>query len=255
MRGLAPTTLAGLLVVPSLLGAPPALAAQEGTLGEIILVEVRSEHRRAFEAGTRTYFEEVRRQDTPHAWLVWEVITGENTGSYYVGSFDHTWADFDMMPADPATMLESFEENVRPHVESFRAGFWQRRADLSYETGMEDEAIPAFEQLYYIKPSMAGAFEWEELVGELVAAAEAADWQMGWGVFQLVNGGELPQYVIAIVGDSFADFAEPSPNMMEMLSQHVGQQRAMEIFQRLGEVTDWEKSEMIAWREDLSYIP
>lgn len=256
MRRLPSRYLPALLLLSSLLAPPPALRAQEDGLAEIVLVEARMGHGQAFEEGVRTYFEEVRRQQTPFAWIMWEIMTGPNTGSYYVGSFDHAWADFDIMPADPETMMASFRENIEPHLESAEASFWVRRDDLSHAAGMEEEGPPPrFEQLYYIKPSMAGAFEWEELVGELVAAAEATDWSMGWGVFQLVNGGELPQYVIAIAGDSFADFAEPSPNMMEMLSQHVGQQRAMEIFQRLGEVTDWEKSEMIAWREDLSYIP
>lgn len=246
---------AAVLLLTTLLATPPALQAQEGDLAEIILVKPRPGHTQAFEEGTRAHFDLMRSQQVPSAWLTWGIMTGENTGGYYVGTFDHTWADFDRRPADPAALQANFMENIEPHVESATAGFWRRRPDLSYGAEPEEGPPPTLEQLFWIKPTMAGAFEWEELVQELVAAAEAADWEMGWGVFQLVNGGELPQYVIAIVGESFADFEEPSPNMMEMLAQHVGQQRAMEIFERLGQLTDWEKSEMISWREDLSYIP
>lgn len=247
--------LPAVLLLTSLSGAPPDAQAQQDGLAEIILVKARSGHSQAFEQGVRGHFAEARRQQTPHAWLTWEIMTGPNTGAYYVGTFDHTWADFDIRPADPDAMQASFMENIEPHVESAEAGFWMSRDDLSYGAEPEEGAPPAFEQIFWIKPTMAGAFEWEELVRELVAAAEAADWSMDWGAFQLVNGGELPQFVIAIPGNSFADFEEPSPNMMEMLAQHVGQQRAMEIFERFGQLTEWEKSEMIAWREDLSYIP
>lgn len=256
MRIPTPKALAFVLFAASLVAPPPELHAQEGDLAEIILVKARVGHDQAFEEGVKAYFEEVRRQQSPFAWLLWEIMTGENTGSYYVGSFDHSWSDFDRMPSDPAAMRASFREHVEPHVESANAGFWMHRDDLSHEPAMEEEGPPpAFEQIFFIKPTMAGAQEWEGLVRELVGAARDADWETHWGTFQLVNGGELPQYVLAIGGDRFADFEEPSPTMAEMLTEQLGAERMQEIFQRFGELTEWEKSEMIAWREDLSYLP
>lgn len=229
-------------------------AAQQGDIAEIILVDAIQGHRTPFEDGVKRHFEVARNQGADDAWFAWEIITGENTGKYYVGTFGHSWADFDEMPGDPAAMQASFEQNIRPHVEHAVPGFWRYREDLSRETG-EMEGPTRFAQLYYYKAHLGGAEELEAVFRAVREAADNQGWSEEWEVYSLVNGGEHPLYVVAIGSDDFAGFAEPDPNMGQMLATELGQQGAGDLFRRFVEAVEWEKSETIAWRQDLSLIP
>jgi len=49
----------------------------------------------AYEQGRVKHMAWHKGQKDQWAWYTWEVMTGENTGAYIVGTFDHNWKDFD----------------------------------------------------------------------------------------------------------------------------------------------------------------
>lgn len=242
-----------LLLVASVAVAAPA-SAQEANLAEIILVQPVQGHSHPFEEGVRRHMDVLRDQGVDDAWLVWSVATGENTGQYLVGTFGRTWASFDEMPGDPEALQRSFRENIQPHVERAEASFWRMRGDLS-RLASEGGAPSAFVQAYHYFPRLGGAEGFEAVVREIGAAAESQGWGEEWGVYELVNGGRHPHYVITMEGDRFADFEEPSPNMGQMLMAELGEDGAGALFQRYTDAVESETSEMLVWREDLSYMP
>ena len=247
--------LSTLALAASLAAPSSAQTEPTGEIAEIILVDALPGHGPQLEEGVKRHFEVARAQNAPWAWFMWEIMTGENTGKYYVGTFGHAWSDFDQPPADPEALRDSFRQNISPHVERAQAGFWRMRAELSRLPAEMGDMPPPFDQVFYYKPTLAGASELEAVFREIKGAADAASWSEHWEVYQLVNGGEMPLYAVALPEESFAGFAEPTPNMGEMLGAHFGEQGAQALFQRFVAAVEWEKSEAIAFRQDLSYVP
>ncbi len=248
VKALLPSVLA-----VALAALPPTAVAQEATLAEIIVVEPVTGHGAQFENGVRSHMEVLRSQDVPDAWMVWSIMTGENSGKYLVGTFNHTWADFDRMPADPDALQQSFRDHIEPHVDNAEVSFWRLRTDLSR---IEVGAPPAaFSMLNHYMPDLGGGEDVVAVIRTIRESAEAQGWDQDWAVYQLVNGGEHPHLVVSIPGDRFADFEEPSPSMAEMLQAELGEADAGALFRRFTDAVRAESSEMIRWREDLSYVP
>lgn len=248
-----------LFALGALLGPVPAhLAAQEaaagGDIAQIYRVTPKEGHGYDFEEGVKRYFEDVADADAPWAWFIWEIITGEDTGSYMVGTFGHAWADFDQQPDDPSGIQASFRANIEPHVAHAEGSIWAFDQELS--RGTPDGSPSSFAQVYFYRPEFGTEAQVRDAFVQVKEAAEAAQWAGSmWEVYVLVNGGVHPQLAVVLQGDSFADFAEPDPAMDEMLSEQLGEEAAMELFGTFSAAMAGEHSEMLAFREDLSYVP
>jgi len=55
---------------------------------------------------------------TPNLYLVWETLTGPDTGTYIVGRVNQHWSDFDKPPIPDQADLEEYQKVVGNYVES-----------------------------------------------------------------------------------------------------------------------------------------
>lgn len=245
------------LVAATLLLLPTSAAAQGmsgGNVSEIVRISVRDGHGVEFEEGVKRHMEMAEDQGNPSPWLVWEVMTGERTGEYVVGTFGHAWSDFDVMPDDPQRAQQSFTRNVEPHLAAAEVSFWTLREDLS--AAMPEGEPTPFLQVYHYMPRPDGAMTAEQGFTQVKEAALAADWPGAtWMIQQLVNGGPGPHYAVVIPTESFADMEEPSPSMYEMLVEEMGEDETNAMFEAFVGAMRSEASEMFAFRRDLSYLP
>ena len=62
-------------------------------------------------------------------------------------------------------------------------------------------------------------------------------------------------YSIALLGESWADFADPDPTMMQIVVEAYGQEEAMAIFTSFAETYLTSESVMLKFRKDLSNLP
>src|SRR5271163_4679255 len=79
-----------------------SLAAQDkpGTLASIEFQKIKNGSVPQYEAGRKQKAAWHKQQNDPLPLLVWETLSGDNTGTYLVGRFDQHWADLDK-PAIP----------------------------------------------------------------------------------------------------------------------------------------------------------
>ena len=77
-----------------------SLAAQEkpGTLGAVEFQKPKNGMVPQYEAGRKQKAAWHKQQNDPQPLLVWETLSGDNTGTYLVGRFGQHWADFDKRP-------------------------------------------------------------------------------------------------------------------------------------------------------------
>ena len=85
-------------------------------------------------------------------------------------------------------------------------------------------------------------------------ALSGVDWEPYlW--YQLVNGGEHPTWVLALPRNSWAEMAPPEKDFGAMMMEVLGEEEAMALFESYGDTIEHQRSEIAAYRADLSYLP
>jgi hypothetical protein len=186
---------------------------------------------------------------------MWEVVTGENVGDFMVVSMDHDWADFD------AYQNSGFAEAVGPHWGATVGPLVEEVSNVILQgdtTFMKLPTDPAYAVdlinliTFHIIPGKMMAFY--EALGQIHEAMIGADMPVYYMGSMPVVGGEGDTYHIAIMGRNWADFADPDPNMMEVMAETYGEEEAMALFTSFGESYHKSESVMLRFREDLSII-
>ena len=92
-----------LAVVSVLLLALPVVAQEDsGNVAEVVCNKVQPGKNSQFEEGVKKHLDWHRRQNDSWTWVAWQVITGEDTGTYCWGTFGHNWEDFDNPGVPPS---------------------------------------------------------------------------------------------------------------------------------------------------------
>lgn len=254
-KRLVPGTLAALF----LLALTPALPAQEGTgqeaatdVNEIIRVDVKAGQGNAFEEGVKRYMEDLQALGADWTWHAWEVLTGKHTGSYYVGTFDHSWADFDEQSLDdPEAAQQSYQDNLAPHVENAHTGFWRTSSDLSRQDPEAGGEQPTLSTVTFYKVKLGKGDAFANAVQRVKQAADGADHPEYWITYRLQFGGG-PVWVIASGAESWADLAAPETGLDEVLEEATSEYEADAIWEQFTGSVEAVRSEIFHYREDLS---
>src|SRR5215470_15218767 len=96
------------------------LSAQDkgGTLASLEFQKVKRQMVPQYEAGRKQKAAWHKQQNDPLPLLVWEVLSGDNTGTFVVGHFGQHWADLDKPPITDEADVAEFEKVMGAYVES-----------------------------------------------------------------------------------------------------------------------------------------
>ncbi len=209
----------------------------------------------AFQEAFRAHVEYRKELGDPWSWAVYETVVGEDYGTLHVGSFNHTWADFDAYETweNGAAASAHFQATVSPLVEEMTTNISQ--ANRSFERYYPDpEQVPNYVNVttFYLNPGKQGQFnenvmKWHEVI-------EANNMPYYYASNFLAAGGEGPSFTIALFGEGYASFADPDPSMEAAMMEHFGEEEAMEIFTAFGESFHYWENVVVRFRPDLSLI-
>src|ERR1043165_7165919 len=111
-----------------------AAAAPQANLGEIHINKIKSGMTRQYEEGRKKHMMWHRKQNDAWSWYTWEILTGENTGSYVVGTFGHHWSELDDRTKFEAADSADANANMGAALEAETQSYYLFRADLSPST-------------------------------------------------------------------------------------------------------------------------
>jgi hypothetical protein len=94
------------------------------------IYEVKPKAGADFEAAGKRHMEWHRQQHDTWSYAVWEIISGERTGTYIGGTFGHDWKDFDERAKLEEADLANFRQTMGPAVQSIAASYWLYRAEV-----------------------------------------------------------------------------------------------------------------------------
>ncbi len=247
--------IATVFVVASLLllAALPVLAQEEeGTIARIIFFRAKPGMQQQLEEGLKKHMAWHKAQNDPWAWSMWSYISGEQTGLYGGGTFGHKWEDFDNVPVDQEADGADVAENVIPY--SAPGAVWRYYKFLP-KVSKPLGTPAAMSEILIFRVRFGKSAEFAGLIKKFHQAIEKTNWSEHYGWYVLVNGGQLPEYVLVISRENWASLKGPETPFPAMLAEAVGQEEAEALLKRWGKVIKSESSTLARNRPDLSYTP
>lgn len=228
--------------------------AQEepGDVGQVHFVNPKAGETLQWEAAYGRHVEWHRSKNDAWSWPVWEIITGERAGNYAIGTFFHHWKDLgrgDLGAEDNTHARESLDR----HTESSTMEVWRYRPGLSNPP--KGETPPAYAAVYYrhLNQGMMGTYA--GAVRKINTAIVKANWGVGYYRNVHVNSGEEPMAVRWVARRTWEDFAPPELSFPRLLEEAYGKEEAAAIQDALNRSIHCGRSEIWAYRPDLSYAP
>lgn len=235
----------------TLLVGPAAAQEEEGNIAFVVFLKAKPGMEQQFEEGMKRHRAWHRQQNDPDAWLTWQIISGENTGTYGTGTFGHRWEDFDSPGISEEADTVDRRQNLDPYTESAVVRYYRRMAEVSRPA--EGEAPLAEVWIFRVRYGQEGAFTYA--VRKFHEAIEKTQWPVHYNWYQLLNGGEHPTYVVVLPRTNWADFKPPEERFEEILEEAYGRQEAQSLLKSFGKAVGSQRSEIIQNRADLSYVP
>lgn len=192
-----------------------------------------------------------RDQGDPWTWDIYQVVTGDNLGTFYARAPQRAWADLDAYDAGFGPRgAEHFNRTVGPHLRDLTSIITRGRPDVS-SLPEDPSQMQLFSVIVYrLKPGTMQEF-WE-VVGRFHEAIVRAEVPVHYGFDSVVAGGSGPEVHLVVMHPDWADFREPEPNVGQALRDAYGEEEAAALGERFSGLVDSVQNMVVRYRPDLS---
>ena len=246
-----------LSAVGIVLFAACSLAAQQkpGTLAALEFQKPKNGMVPQYEAGRKQKAAWHKEKNDPQPLMVWETLSGDNTGTYLVGRVGQHWADLDKPAIPDEADLAEFQKVVGTYVDSVVARYYEFLPKVSNPPAAMGPS--KFSEIVIFHVRYGKGSDFRSAIDRIHEASEKTKWPLNYEWYVLVNGGQTGEYVLSLPRNSWADF-EDKPDVKpfrDMLKEAFGQAETDSIVDRIDRSVEKETSEIIQFRPDLSYLP
>lgn len=245
------------IAVAVLSSVSPMSAFGQEKPGNVIMIREltpKSGARQQFEQGLKQLAAWRASIKDPQANVVFEQITGENTGTYALVSREMHWADFDKPPAPPAEARAEFDKAMGDTVASGALRLYEELPKMGHEGDPNmNRPYPYYEiETFHVPLGNEGRFS--AAVARFREAIEKTKDRVDFTCIVLAEGGQYGTWALVFGHAKAAEFAGPYPD--EILKQAFGAAEAKSIVDEFAAVSGgFFTEEVIQFRPDLSYFP
>lgn len=239
-----------------LFAAFPIFAQQ--TSGNIVALEFQKPKNGMvpqYEAGRKQKAAWHKQQNDPQPLLVWEILSGDDTGTYIVGRVGQHWADLDKPAIPDQSDVAEFQKVVGNYVESLVARYYELMPKISNPSS--EMGPPKFAEVISFHVRYGKSADFQSAISQIHEAGEKTKWPLNYEWYRLVSGGPGGIFVLVLPHKNWADF-EDNPSVKpfrDMLKEAFGQGETDSIVNRLNDSVQSETSEIIQFHPELSYLP
>ena len=238
-------------LVCSLLLAVPVAAQMGGDIAKVYFVHPKPGMAKEFEAALKKHLEWHAQQKDTWTYAAWQVIVGEGAGSYGVGTFGHDWEHFDNMAIDVAADEAHVQATIGPTVERTVPTFWRLLKDVSHP----GEGDPAMSEVYTFHVKVDQGPHFGHLIKKFHEAIQKTKWPVHYEWYQLMLGGQTPQYVLVVPHPTWASFKPVEKPFPAMLEEAFGRMEATHMLEAFSKAVKSQENEVVRERPDLGYTP
>lgn len=244
----------GFLTIGLTVATSPAIPQDgAGTICRMFVSRAKPGMAKQYLEGRQRHMAWHKSQADPWSWHTWEVASGEGTGSFVGITCDHHWKDFDSWEAKyGAGDTADVELNITPYAVGPTIAYYNYLPELSRPpTGAFAKLAEVIH--WRLKPDGVRAFH--EAQARIHEAIGKTSWPQNYWLYALWNGGEGPEMVLVISRASWAAMQGPELTFWAMLTKAYGEVEATKILDTLGQHLIGQRSEVLVYRPDLSYVP
>jgi len=222
------------------------------SLAWIYHVTVKSGHEMEFEKGLAAHMNLHKEAGDPWERMVWMAVTGDEVGSYYIRSGNHTWADFDNETEIPGDR-EHLMEHVMPHAASVSSAISEWARDVT--RWPEDYGMPKMIELtvFHLRPG--GWRPFYHAVEKIHSMIEEKDLPMNYSFNWTVSGGSDSEMTLAVPHKSWADFKPMEQSFWGAMEEVYGDYESDVLRKMLDKSVASSESFIVVARPDLSVMP
>ena len=245
------TVIVAMGVLLLALAGPVAAQEERGRIGQWFQIFPKAGMKAEFEAGFKAHMEYHQANGETWSYELYEVIAGEDRGTYIGATFGHHWADFDNVPVSGPEDAADGEVNLTP----FRDG-----SDVWYTRSLPKLSNPPttpfklkYVTLYTIRLKMDKVGQYMQAVEKATEAFRKSEVPLYYIVEVLVAGGTHPTVYFAVLRENYADFAvEQEHPFDKVLAEAFGDEVAREILAQAAGAIESEKSQVLLYKPELS---
>lgn len=234
-----------------LLALPAATQMGEGEICKVYFIQPKPGMGKEFEAAMKKHLEWHAQQKDTWEYTAWQVIVGEGTGGYGIGTFGHRWEDFDNMAIDPAADAAHVEATIAPTVSKVVPSFWRFMSEASHPP----QAPAAMYQVLNFEVKQGKSAKFNHLVKKFHEGIQKTKWPVHYEWYELAVGGQHPMYVLVLPRANWSSFKPMEKPFPAMLEEAFGRMEAQHMLEAFSDTVKHEASEVIHSRPDLGYTP
>jgi len=244
-------------VLFALAPAFPVFAQQSGNVTIINSQIPKPGEAKQYEAARTKHWGWHKGQKDAWTYYVWQVVSGDNTGAYVVGTLGHAWKELDAREATAKADLADAYATIGPTLARSMASYWTERTDISQSpiaAGWSPTPLMAI-ATYLLRPDAVNDFV--DAVKKINEGIKKTNYPVPgpsrW--YQLVNGGENPTFVL--VGDraNWAAFQPNDKTLDAAMAEAYGKDEGAALMASLRKTFHSIHTSIYKYRADLSYIP
>jgi hypothetical protein len=209
-----------------------------------------------YEQGRKQKADWHKQQKDTQPLYVWEMMSGDSTGNYLVGRLDQHWAGMDKPAIADQADTEEFNKVVGSYVQSVSDRFYEFLPKLS-NPDTSSSTPSKYTELITLRIHRDKIAAFRAALARVSEAVKKTNWPVHYEFYELVNGGYDGTFILAEPRANWADFEE-KPDvkpLRDMLKDAFGPAEADALYQQLESSIESEYSEIIQFRQDLSYMP
>jgi hypothetical protein len=246
-----------LSAVGIVLFAACSLAAQDkpGTLASIEFQKPKNGMVPQYEAGRKQKAAWHKEHNDPLPLLVWETLSGDQTGTFLVGRFGQHWTDYDKPAIPDESDVAEFQKVIGGYVDSVVTRYYDYMPKISNADSGKGPA--KFSEVLTFEVRSGKQSDFRSAIDRIYEGTIKTKWPVTYGWYALANGGRDGTYVLVFPHSNWADF-EDKPDAKpyrDMLKEAFGQTEADSIVDRVDRSVERVTSDIIQFRPDLSYMP
>lgn len=217
-----------------------------GNVAQVFFVKPKADMRAQFEAGGKRHMEWHRQKKDNWAWPVWEVVAGEDTGSYIAATLGHHWKDFDdkaeFMAADDA----DYNTNIAPYVESVIGRFYVSLRGISRPP--DGTRSSNFTEMIEFRVKVGAEADFLHVMRKAHEAIQKTNWPVRYIWYDLYVGGDHPTFVLILPREKWEDFKPLDPSFPAMLEKAFGRSEADSLMRMLTKSIESQRSQIMVIR-------
>ena len=238
----------------SLLVANLTVAQKPGEIAYLHLNRVKSGMTTQYEATRKRHWLWHKKLGDTWSFHVWQIVSGDATGAYIVSSFGHTWKEVD----ESDRLLAGDEDpgaSVEPYLDSESESYYRYLSDLSLAPQNFSPAPKLAVTRLLLKPE--GINDFVDGVKKIKEGIRKTNYPLAGSLrwYQLVSGGEGPQFLLLSDRANWAAFEPPTDKTLDaMMEEAYGKEQGTAILRTVRSAIRSQFLETWQYRSDLSFI-